>query len=69
MIARVPAATLTAAETAALDNLCKLAGSGQVSKVRAAERRICYLVVKDSGLPSAAALAAEQSCDRPAQST
>ena len=67
-IASVAPTMLTAAETTALDNLCDIAASGDAARVKAAERRICITVVRDSGLPTAAAAAEEQSCSQATQS-
>ncbi len=67
-IASVSQTVLTAAETRALDNLCDIAASGDVARVRAAERKICVTIVRDSGLPAAAAAAEEQSCNQATQS-
>jgi hypothetical protein len=67
-IASVAETVLTPAETKALDNLCDIAASGNNARVRAAERKICLIVVRDSGLPAAAAAAEEQSCNQAAQS-
>ena len=64
-IASVAQTMLTAAETKALDNLCNIAASGNDARVRAAERKICVTVVRDSGLPAAAE---EQSCNQATQS-
>jgi hypothetical protein len=62
MIGRLAAASLTSPEQRALDSLCRIAGSRDVARMRAAERRICLTVVRDSGLPAAAAEAEAQSC-------
>jgi hypothetical protein len=53
---------LTAAEARKLDHYCNLYGSNDPAKVVAAKLQICLLVVKDSGLPSAAATAERESC-------
>jgi hypothetical protein len=68
-IANLSATTFTAGERAGLDQLCRVAGSGDQSKVRATERQICLTVVKDSGLPAAAAQAEAQSCNGPRRHT
>ena len=67
-IASVSQTVLTPAETTALDNLCDIAASGDAARVKAAERKICVTVVRDSGLPAAAAAAEEQSCNQATQS-
>jgi len=67
-IASAAQATLTPAETTALYNLCDIAASGNAAAVRAAERKICLTVVRDSGLPAAAAAAEAQTCSQATQS-
>jgi hypothetical protein len=62
MVANDTSTALTVAEARVLDQLCGLYGSKDPSKVAAAKLQICLLVVKDSGLPSAAAKAERESC-------
>src|SRR5579863_6690649 len=62
MVANDTSTALTAAEARVLDQLCGLYGSKNPAKVEAAKLQICLLVVKDSGLPSAAATAERESC-------
>jgi len=62
MVANDTSTALTAAEARVLDQLCGLYGSKNPAKVAAAKLQICLLVVKDSGLPSAAAKAERESC-------
>jgi hypothetical protein len=62
MVASDTALVLTLAEARGLDRLCGLYGSKNPAKVAAAKLQICLLVVKDSGLPSAAARAERESC-------
>jgi hypothetical protein len=61
-IANATPATLTAAEAKALDQLCKLAASGNARRVRTAERKICIAIVKASGVPAAVLSAERQTC-------
>ena len=62
MVANDASTALTVAEARVLDQLCGLYGSKDPAKVAAAKLQICLLVVKDSGLPSAAAKAERESC-------
>jgi hypothetical protein len=62
MVANLTTTTLTGDEARALDRLCGLYGSDDPAKVAAAKLEICLTVVKDSGLPAAAAAAERESC-------
>jgi len=61
-IADATPATLTSAEATQLDQLCKIAASGNARRVKAVERRICIAVVKASGVPAAVLSAERQTC-------
>jgi len=62
MVASDTSTSLTAAEARQLDHYCTLFGSDNPAKVATARLQICLLVVDASGLPSAAAKAARESC-------
>jgi hypothetical protein len=68
-ISKLATAALTSDEKAQLNHLCDVAGSGNATEIKAAEKQICLTVIKDSapGLSGSALTAAQQSCSKVGQ--